>query len=371
MENSKQKQKFLYMEIIRIFACFFVIFTHTEGHELLQQCSLGSVRYWVYLMISIFYKVEIPLFFAVSGALLLPKTEGIGRIWRHRILRIFLSLFAFSLLYYICAVKAGTETLGLGIFFAGFIGEGWTIPFWYLYAYISYLICLPFLRRMVQNLTDREFYYLSALIAIFLVILPLLQEFIWSGQFALNSYLNIRWITELTIFYPMMGYFIHCRMKRNTACRLLIPLWCVCLVVMMLSYFMTRREANVGSIVSLDQNKCSEYVALYCFTFYLTLKYLVEGIQCKLAGRGHQGKALFYIKRIITSVGGCTFGIYLWHIFFIDKLAIMKRIRNLYFSRTGWMDEMVAALVWCVWIMLVSYLVTWVMKKIPGLKKLV
>ena len=371
MEKEEQKRQYLYMEVIRIFACFFVIFTHTKGHELLQQCSLGSVRYWVYLIISIFYKMEIPLFFAVSGALLLSKNEEIGRIWKHRILRIVFSLFAFSLFYYFCAVKAGTEVISFGTFFSRFIGEGWSIPFWYLYAYISYLICLPFLRRMVQNLTNKAFYYLSVLIAIFLVIVPLFQDFMWSDQSGLNSYLNIRWITELAVLYPCMGYFIHHRMERNTTRKVLFPLWIVCLAVMVLSFFLTRREADLGTIVSLDQNKCSEYIVLYCFTFYLTVKYLIEGIQCRLSQSGHKKKVLPYLKRMITSLGGCTFGIYLWHIFFIDKFSLMKRIRDLFYARTEWMDEMVSALVWCACIMLAGYLVTWVMKKIPGLKKLV
>lgn len=369
MANEKQKKYYLYIEIIRIFACFFVIFAHTQGHELLQQCSLGSARYCIYLIISIFYKIVIPLFFAVSGALLLPKTEGIGRIWKHRILRIFLSLFAFSLLYYICAIKAGTESFGLRIFLNRFIGEGWAIPFWYLYAYISYLICLPFLRRLFQNLTNKEFYYLFVLITVFLLILPLFQEFIWNSQSWLNSYIQIRWITELAVLYPGMGYFIHHRIERNLARRMLIPLWCVCLTVILSSYFITRREADIGTI-SPDQNKCTEYIVLYCFTFYITVKYLTEEIQNKFAKKERLGKALFFIKRFIISVGRCTFGIYLWHIFFIDKLSFMKRIRDLFFCENR-LDEMAAALVWCAWIMLVSYLVTLSLKKIPGLKKLV
>lgn len=371
MKTESKKNKFIYMEIIRIFACFFVIFTHTEGHELLQHCSLGSTRYWIYLIISIFYKIEIPLFFAVSGALLLSKTEDIKRIWRHRILKIFLSLFAFSLLYYICAVKAGTESLGLGTFFYRFIGEGWTIPFWYLYAYISYLISLPFLRKMVQNLTNKEFYYLIVLIAIFMVIFPLLQQFTQNGPFILNSYINIRWITELAILYPCIGYFIHHRLERKTARKMLIPLWCMCLAVMLISYFLTRQEADIGTIVSLDQNKCTEYVVLFCFTFYITVKYLIEEIAYKFEKKKNPGKILPCIKGIITSVGDCTFGIYLWHIFFIDKLAFMKRIRDLFFSQTKWMDEMAAAFIWCAWIMLISYLTSWIMKKIWGLKKLI
>lgn len=370
MSSENQKKQYLYMEIIRIFACFFVIFTHTEGHELLLHCNLGSARYWIYLIISICYKIEIPLFFAVSGALLLPKTEEIGKIWSHRILKIFLSLFTFSLLYYVCALKAGTESFGLSIFCNRFIGEGWAIPFWYLYAYISYLMCLPFLRRMFQNLTNKEFYYLFVLIAVFLLILPLFQEFIWNSPSGINSYINIRWITELAILYPCMGYFIHHRIDRNMTRRMLLPLWGACLIVILLSYFITRKESNIGTIVSLDQNKCTEYIVLFCFTFYITVKYITEEIQNIFAKKARLGKVLFFIKRAIISVGGCTFGIYLWHIFFIDKLSFMKRIRDLFFSSNK-MDEMVAALVWCAWIMLVSYLTTWIMKKIPGLKKLI
>ena len=82
-----QNQRHLDIELIRIIACFFVIFNHTgeDGFFLFSRYDWKSISFWIYLMISIFCKCSVPLFFAVTGALLLEKEETAGRLWRHRI----------------------------------------------------------------------------------------------------------------------------------------------------------------------------------------------------------------------------------------------------------------------------------------------
>ena len=60
MEN----QRHLDIELIRIIACFFVIFNHTgeNGFFLFSLQNRGSVLFWIDLMISIFCKCSVPLF---------------------------------------------------------------------------------------------------------------------------------------------------------------------------------------------------------------------------------------------------------------------------------------------------------------------
>lgn len=62
MQNSNRN--YLYIEILRIIACFFVIFNHTytKGFMLFSTRQIGSLSYWIYMFISVFCKVSVPLF---------------------------------------------------------------------------------------------------------------------------------------------------------------------------------------------------------------------------------------------------------------------------------------------------------------------
>ena len=133
-----QNQRHLDIELIRIIACFFVIFNHTgeDGFFLFSRYDWKSISFWIYLMISIFCKCSVPLFFAVTGALLLEKEETAGRLWRHRIGRTGLILLFWSFFYYLEEIRLGWRTFQIGEFAGQFFYGDWNLSFWYLYAYI-------------------------------------------------------------------------------------------------------------------------------------------------------------------------------------------------------------------------------------------
>lgn len=69
------KAKRVYYEWIRLIACFFVIFNHLKGYRLFMNAS--GVKQMFYMSLSVITKINVPLFFMVSGALLLEKQEDI------------------------------------------------------------------------------------------------------------------------------------------------------------------------------------------------------------------------------------------------------------------------------------------------------
>lgn len=332
----------------------------------MAECYGKSVRYPVYLLLAISYKMVNFVFFAIAGALLLPKKEEpVSVIWKKRIFKIFMSLLFFSLVYYLCAVKSGTVSLGILPFLKGFLEEGWAIPLWYLYAYISFLICLPFLRSMVQNLKDRDFIYFFVLVAMFDIIKPVFLAAVFNNNHYLNGNLNISWLSEVIVLYPCMGYYIHNRLTKKQVEKTVIPLWIICFITLGITWLLNLRTEGVRPVISADDGYHGCLVTLFCFTIFVTARYL-EG---KMHGKEIPGKRL--LQKCMLSLGSCTFGIYLWHIFFIDKLSFLKRWKVIFFDRLTWMDEMVTALIWCLVILLLSYGTTWIMKKIPLLKNLV
>lgn len=91
----------LYLDLIRAVSIFLVIFNHTgiKGF-MLYSVATQSPLYPFYMFLSVACKPAVPLFWMVSGALLLPKEESIGRVYRHRVLRMVIVLVLFSAIYY-------------------------------------------------------------------------------------------------------------------------------------------------------------------------------------------------------------------------------------------------------------------------------
>ena len=91
-------QKKIYMELLRVIACFFVIVNHTavgitcvffEGSDFYLSSALLCMS-----------RIAVPIFLMISGAVLIPKEETI----KAQVMRIIRMLFVFicaSLLYYI------------------------------------------------------------------------------------------------------------------------------------------------------------------------------------------------------------------------------------------------------------------------------
>ena len=74
------KKRLLSLDFMRIFAILLVIFNHTDNRGFYRFLTddPGTFLYWFNLFFSILCKAAVPLFFMISGALLLNKEESIG-----------------------------------------------------------------------------------------------------------------------------------------------------------------------------------------------------------------------------------------------------------------------------------------------------
>lgn len=69
----EKKQKKIYFEWMRILACGLVIFNHLEGYTLYKS-SIG-MKQGLYMLLTMITRINVPLFFMISGALLLKKRK--------------------------------------------------------------------------------------------------------------------------------------------------------------------------------------------------------------------------------------------------------------------------------------------------------
>ena len=100
------KKKY-YLEAVRITAVLLVMYNHSA--PFMSFATQHGVQYAVSFFLSLVCKAAVPLFYMVSGALLLGKNESCGELARKRILRIVavIVIFFFAVLPEICCAGTG------------------------------------------------------------------------------------------------------------------------------------------------------------------------------------------------------------------------------------------------------------------------
>lgn len=194
---GQETEKTIYFEICRIIAVFCIMFQHTGARGVDTWTYTEST--WVYMMSSagrVISSIGVPLFWMISGALLLPKRESWEKVYRKRIPRIAGTLVIFSVIRYFYLFIVEDQNVHAGDFFRRFYTQEIFLPYWFLYEYLGILLVLPFLRKMVQNLTEQEERLLFSLLL---------------GWNVLNSISNICMGVGFMLdlhFYSSISYFI-------------------------------------------------------------------------------------------------------------------------------------------------------------------
>lgn len=96
MNYSKERR--VYIDFMRICAVFLVMFNHLPGYNLFQISE--GYKTWIYTFLTMFTRINVPIFFMITGSLLLGRDEGIGEIFRKRISKMIMVLFLFGAIFY-------------------------------------------------------------------------------------------------------------------------------------------------------------------------------------------------------------------------------------------------------------------------------
>lgn len=299
------KQRTIYLDVVRVVACMMVIVMHApisgadaEGHG-------------PFLVLNSYFTTPcVPLFFMVSGALLLPCKEGTSAILylRRRLGKIVGPTVCFSLLYLVNSSSSVDWIISLLSMPFSVQGHG---VLWFMYTLAGLYLLVPILSSWVRKASRRELeFYL------FLWFVTLLYPY-----FSLFLGVNASETGALYYFtgyvgYFLLGYYLNTVVIKNSW-------WVYFLGMVMFPLPLLNKLLDWN----LDFYKAFWYlsapVAIMTTSWFISIK-------CLFA----QKRLPSVVVSVLEQINNLSFGIYLIHIFVMRTLlwnwSMIQTISNYY-----------------------------------------
>ncbi|WP_103069717.1 acyltransferase [Aquimarina sediminis] len=297
------KDKQVWLDNTRAIATIAVVIVHVSAPILYKFGEVSNEIWWVGNVYDSIVRFCVPVFFMLTGALLLSKDYILKDFLIKRFLRIIPPLVFWSLIY-ICyhTFFVGDNSFTLYEFFRKVIKglfQGSEYHLWFVYTLLGLYLFIPVLRKWIKYSSRKEVLY-------FLLIWGVTITY---GVPVFRNYLPQITLINFTGFigYIVLGYYL----SNTTMTRLYVPIMLIVVGVAITIY---------GTYYISDQeNLFHEY-----FYGYLTPNILMVSIGVFLFFKTYiVGNKV--VVRIISFISDHSFGIYLVHVLILsllDKIGV-------------------------------------------------
>ncbi len=340
------KERDYSLDFLRVISMILVIVIHLSNYY----CrAFGNISELSYLGATIFNglaRISVPIFFMISGALLI-KGEHDDKKYKKRILTFIIVLAFWNVFYYFWNVFYMKDV----IFNIKDLIESLFIPtkrhLWFMYAIIGIYIVLPFIQNMLKNMDDKlkKLYmtlWLSLCGGVYLLTLILKTNILYPIPLIQNAYY---------LGYFIAGYIIYEYLqkqnKKNNKLYLLLYIISTVIII------------GLTYLLSLNLSKYYEGLFAYRSIFMMT-----SSISMFILIINNKDKILTDKKiKILNLISPYSFGIYLTHVIFLNLLTENFKILNI--------SSFIGIPIFSIILFGLSYLLVYIIKKIPYLKKVV
>lgn len=334
-----------YLDVLRCLAIYLVVGLHSIADPLTNKGLFATRTWWVLNVCSGLVRMGVPLFFMISGYLLLsdPRTLDIGKFYRRRLGKLLPPFLVWDVIYFLkrCAEEAVEPDILT--FFKELASQGSKYHFWFVYQIIGLYLLMPFLKRIVDQCTTRELVIFLGVILLqptLFRLLNVVQPVIWFNLF--------RALVEGYAGFLITGYLLGSRELSRTARWWIYGLGLVGLAGGALGNYLCSSPEKINLVFNEG----------YCITHYLT-----SGA-CFVLVKQHAGKLPRWLLRGTEKVSQLTYGIYLSHLLVLDWI-----FQNRWYIMPSQTPAIFVIFAFVV-TSLVSTVFIWLVSHIRGLRKL-
>lgn len=333
------------LDICRIFACMMVVMIHTV--MLFWEFDPNSPTWAVYNLIAVAIRCSVPLFFMISGALLLDRDDFDFGKHLHRMLHLLELYLAWAI---ICG---GIDSFFLHVWFKAFeLDKLLLMGYYHLWYLPATLVCyafIPFIRCAVKGDKFEPRFALAVILYVVVV---------WNISLLSSMFKDAEWLSLLSgrfalgftryLVYTLLGWFLYEYRLIGKKLALLGVL--AASIVLLYAWINRQYSIGVGEPSTLYYDYMSPaMILLSAFVFSLCLQ--VEKLPRKLCP-------------LVEELSACTLGIYLVHPLFISAL------KSLHLDFTQFNTFLFFPACYISFVLL-SLLTSFVLRRIPIVKKLV
>ncbi|WP_312235073.1 acyltransferase [Pseudescherichia sp.] len=324
--------------LTRAIAIALVVMLHMSANSF---ASYGE-NWWISLTYDSLTRACVPLFFMLSGALLLQKIEPAAIFYRKRVAKILIPLIFWSYVYLLYRkYYVGESELSLSPLML--LNGPVYYHLWFLYSIIAVYLFIPMLRFYAINATNSVKLLVLALWFVSQSIQPFAAILGWN----LYTGIDLGFVSRFFGFVLLGEYLASNRYMLNKAT--LLTIFTVSTLLTLIFTYHSSSQSGAANEVWF------QYHSPFVITAAIALFLLCMNAKTQLP-------ALF------EPVSTYSFGIYFVHIIIMQQLSVRFIFKPEYFNSA--LSIILIPLAFCV-SMLVSTLICIAFSKIPGLRKTV
>ena len=307
--SSEKKERDYSIDILRIFCCISIIMLHESGLWYEHQFSWSSIQSIV--------RPCLFAFTAISGYFLLNSNiKSYKDFYLKHFFRLILPLFIYIFLQtmYTNYLVGGTAAIFNGINFRFFYdlltGTNWNgTHLWFVYNLIGLYLITPFLKKMLDNLKNKDIIILLGISFFFGGINPILEYY--------GVGFMIEFLTQgAMIFYFILGYLLS-RFKYNWKYGIIITLLEIINILSILFFF--RSYIPIQSVLYTFSLNMIIGILFYFYIFNLVFKNLPK-----------------ILNKISKFISDRTYSIYIIHMIVLQEI---NKTNLFVFTRANWWYE--------------------------------
>lgn len=309
--SEKPSEKILYLEVIRIIAIFSVILLHCNSQFFTNANMFESKTWWLTNLINAISRFGVPLFFMISGYLLLSSktADHIELFYRKRFLKILPPFLIWSFIYYYNNCIIYHVPFRISNFLIRMGTQNVIYHFWYLYTILFFYLLTPFIKKIISQCNQKQLYLFLFIIILPTTICPFLNRLLQNWCFYLPMVVDGYW------GFFLLGYLLGTYDLPKKYRKILYGAAVLCVLIAILD---TARTSSSAKIDIFYTGGYQYHAFIISAAIFLFLKHTIPVVKNKL------------LSSTITTLGNLSFGLYLCHVLLIEKLSIILPISKAY-----------------------------------------
>ena len=365
-------KRILYFDFLRAFAPVAVIWVHVCPNMYRFQLDVSSSDFMMSNIVQWFARWAVPIFIMMSGALFLnPEKEfSLKKHFKKNVLRLVIAYLFWSVIY---AAAAATFSFDRGrlSWWTYFLSIACGVHYyhlWYLLVLILLYLMVPVLRKVTENRALMTYFLILGIVVCFA--LPAVGEYctlilerigkqqmpitgVIKGIESITTYMAGKLRLDFMVYF-VLGYFLHTE-KLSRKLRLVLYALGVLALVNIISISMLRFNLLGHDRSGATEENINVAVLTFSSAIFVAAKYGLQKVK--------------KLPKWIMSMAKYSFGVYLCHVLFVEFILYKENVNPFPIGHKKL--ELLLYVVATVVIYLASYLVTWIMSKIPLLRKTV